>query len=107
MSVIIDSPKGLFNLSSDSGINAVVVFRDGELAVMPRTGRVSVEPSSGDSFSMVDTGSAFVSSQLNNAEVVDVLEGGSGIILAILAAAAVIAGILLARDGSENTPTSP
>ncbi len=35
------------------------------------------------------------------------LEGGSGIILAILAAAAVIAGIIIAADGSENTPTSP
>ncbi len=35
------------------------------------------------------------------------LEGGSGIILAILAAAAVIAGIIIAADGSEDTPTSP
>lgn len=35
------------------------------------------------------------------------VEGGSGIILAILAAAAVIAGIIIAADGSENTPTSP
>ncbi|GAB5488579.1 MAG: hypothetical protein Pars2KO_21490 [Parasphingorhabdus sp.] len=35
------------------------------------------------------------------------LEGGSGIILAILAAAAIIAGIIIAADGSEDTPTSP
>lgn len=35
------------------------------------------------------------------------VEGGSGIILAILAAAAVIAGIIIAADGSDNTPTSP
>lgn len=35
------------------------------------------------------------------------LEGGSGIVLAILAAAAVIAGIIIAADGSEDTPTSP
>ncbi|ATW04633.1 hypothetical protein C8024_17175 [Sphingopyxis sp. BSNA05] len=35
------------------------------------------------------------------------LEGGSGIIIAILAAAAVIAGIIIAADGSEDTPTSP
>ncbi len=35
------------------------------------------------------------------------LEGGSGIILAVLAAAAVIAGIIIAADGSEDTPTSP
>lgn len=35
------------------------------------------------------------------------LEGGSGIIIAILAAAAVIAGIVIAADGSEDTPTSP
>jgi len=35
------------------------------------------------------------------------VEGGSGIIIAILAAAAVIAGIIIAADGSENTPTSP
>ncbi|WP_417622253.1 hypothetical protein [Parasphingorhabdus sp.] len=35
------------------------------------------------------------------------LEGGSGIIVAILAAAAVIGGIVVAVDGSSNTPTSP
>ena len=35
------------------------------------------------------------------------LEGGSGIIIAILAAAAVIAGIIIAADGSDDTPTSP
>ena len=35
------------------------------------------------------------------------MEGGSGIILAILAAAAVIAGIIIAADGGDNTPTSP
>ena len=35
------------------------------------------------------------------------IEGGSGIIIAILAAAAVIAGIIIAADGSEDTPTSP
>jgi hypothetical protein len=35
------------------------------------------------------------------------LEGGSGIIIAILAAAAVIAGIVIAADGSDDTPTSP
>jgi hypothetical protein len=35
------------------------------------------------------------------------VEGGSGIILAILAAAAVIGGIIIAADGSEDTPTSP
>ena len=35
------------------------------------------------------------------------LEGGSGIIIAILAAAAVIAGIIIAADGNANTPTSP
>jgi hypothetical protein len=35
------------------------------------------------------------------------LEGGAGIIIAILAAAAVIAGIIVAADGSDDTPTSP
>ncbi len=35
------------------------------------------------------------------------LEGGSGVILAVLAAAAVIAGIIIAADGSDDTPTSP
>ena len=35
------------------------------------------------------------------------LEGGSGIIIAILAAAAVIAGIVIAADGNNDTPTSP
>ncbi|OAN99610.1 hypothetical protein [Parasphingorhabdus sp.] len=35
------------------------------------------------------------------------LEGSSGIIVAILAAAAVIAGIIIAADGSDDTPTSP
>jgi|TARA_R110002049_G_scaffold87815_6_gene222341 hypothetical protein len=35
------------------------------------------------------------------------VEGGSGIIIAILAAAAVIGGIVIAADGSEDTPTSP
>ncbi len=35
------------------------------------------------------------------------LEGGSGIILAILAAAAIIAGIIIAADGSDDTPISP
>lgn len=35
------------------------------------------------------------------------LEGGSGILIAILAAAAVIAGIIIAADGSEDEPTSP
>ncbi|WP_339693462.1 hypothetical protein [uncultured Parasphingorhabdus sp.] len=35
------------------------------------------------------------------------VEGGSGIIIAILAAAAVIAGIIIAADGSEDAPTSP
>ena len=35
------------------------------------------------------------------------LEGGSGIIIAVLAAAAVIAGIIIAADGSDDTPTSP
>ena len=38
---------------------------------------------------------------------VKAVEGGSGIIIAILAAAAVIGGIIIAADGSENTPTSP
>lgn len=35
------------------------------------------------------------------------LEGGSGIILAILAAAAVIAGIIIAADGDDDGPVSP
>jgi hypothetical protein len=35
------------------------------------------------------------------------VEGGSGILIAILAAAAVIAGIIIASDGSEDAPTSP
>lgn len=35
------------------------------------------------------------------------LEGSSGIIVALLAAAAVIAGIIIAADGSDDTPTSP
>lgn len=36
------------------------------------------------------------------------LEGrGSSIIIAILAAAAIIAGIIIAADGSDDTPTSP
>jgi hypothetical protein len=35
------------------------------------------------------------------------LEGDSGIIIAILAAVAVIAGIVIAADGSDSTPTSP
>jgi len=35
------------------------------------------------------------------------LEGGSGVIVAILAAAAIIAGIIIAADGSDDTPTSP
>lgn len=35
------------------------------------------------------------------------LEGGSGIIIAVLAAAAIIAGIIIAADGSDDTPTSP
>ncbi|WP_373491283.1 hypothetical protein [Parasphingorhabdus sp.] len=35
------------------------------------------------------------------------VEGGTGIILAILAAAAIIGGIIIAADGSEDTPTSP
>lgn len=34
------------------------------------------------------------------------LEGGSGIIIAILAAAAIIAGIVIAVDGSDDTPVS-
>ncbi len=32
---------------------------------------------------------------------------GSGIILALLAAAAVIAGIIIAADGTDDKPTSP
>lgn len=35
------------------------------------------------------------------------LEGGTGIILAILAAAAIIAGIIIAADNKDDTPTSP
>lgn len=35
------------------------------------------------------------------------LEGGTGIILAILAAAAIIAGIVIAADNEDDTPTSP
>ena len=36
------------------------------------------------------------------------LEGGSGILIAILAAAAIIAGIIIAADdGGEDIPTSP
>jgi hypothetical protein len=35
------------------------------------------------------------------------VEGGSGILIAILAAAAVIAGIIIVADGSEDAPTSP
>ena len=35
------------------------------------------------------------------------LEGGSGIIIAVLAAAAIIAGIVIAADNEEDTPTSP
>jgi len=35
------------------------------------------------------------------------LEGSTGIIVALLAAAAVIGGIIIAADGSEDTPTSP
>lgn len=35
------------------------------------------------------------------------LEGENGILLAILAAAAVIAGIIILADGEENLPTSP
>lgn len=36
------------------------------------------------------------------------LEGNSGIFLALLAAAAIIAGIIIAADGDEETlPTSP
>ena len=35
------------------------------------------------------------------------LEGGSGIVLAILAAAAIIAGIIIAADGSDDDPISP
>ncbi len=34
------------------------------------------------------------------------LEGGSGIILAILAAAAIIAGIIIAADNEDDVPTS-
>ena len=35
------------------------------------------------------------------------LEGESGILIAILAAAAIIAGIIIAADGGEDAPTSP
>lgn len=35
------------------------------------------------------------------------LEGSSGIIIAVLAAAAVIGGIIIAADGDSNSPTSP
>ena len=34
------------------------------------------------------------------------LEGGSGILLAVLAAAAVIAGIVLVADGGDDDPVS-
>ncbi len=35
------------------------------------------------------------------------LEGDSGVIIAIAAAVAVIVGIVIAADGSDDTPTSP
>jgi len=35
------------------------------------------------------------------------LEGASGIIIAILAAGAIIAGIIIAADNDEDEPTSP
>lgn len=108
--VLIDSPKGIFTLSSGTGINAVAVFRDGELAVMPRRGSLSVTFGEGDSFSVINEGNAFVSSQLNDAQVVNVIDGSSGgasIILALLAAAAIIAGIVIAAGNNDDTPTSP
>ena len=35
------------------------------------------------------------------------LSGGTGILIAVLAAAAIIAGILIAADNNSDTPTSP
>ncbi len=35
------------------------------------------------------------------------LEGGSGIIIALLAAAAIVAGIVIAAGNDSDTPTSP
>ncbi|MFL0357356.1 hypothetical protein ACI5KX_12860 [Erythrobacter sp. GH1-10] len=35
------------------------------------------------------------------------LEGESGILIAILASAAIIAGIIIVADGGEDAPTSP
>ena len=35
------------------------------------------------------------------------MEGGSGIIIGILAAAAIIAGIIIAADSDDDAPTSP
>ncbi|MDG1907194.1 MAG: hypothetical protein P8I38_16370 [Arenicella sp.] len=106
-SVSIESPKGTFNLTSEGGIDAVAVFNDdGELAIMPRSGSLAVTSATGSAVSILNTDNAFVSSQLNQGQVVDVIIGGSnGILLALLAASAAIAGIIIIAD--DNNPTSP
>lgn len=107
-SVSIESPKGTFNLTSEGGIDAVAVFNDddGELAIMPRSGSLAVTSATGSAVSILNTDNAFVSSQLNQGQVVDVIISGSnGILLALLAASAAIAGIIIIAD--DNNPTSP
>lgn len=105
-SVSIESPKGTFNLTSEGRVDAIAVFNDGEFAIMPNSGNLAVTPATGDVVSILSTENAFVSSQSNQGQVVDVaLGGGSSLGTLLLGAAAVIAGVVIISQ--DDDPTSP
>lgn len=100
----IATPSGVFRVTSDQTLQGIAIYQNGEFAIKSEQGTFIIESDSDSSVTKIDQQTAYVYAN-GQSKTVDVLEGGNGIILAILAAAAVIAGIIIAAD--DNDPTSP
>ena len=100
----IDTPSGTFRVTADNTASGIAIYQNGEFAIKSLAGSFTVENDSDSAVAKIDQQTAFMHAD-GQPRTVDVLEGENGILIALLAAAAVIAGIIIISD--DNTPTSP
>ena len=101
------SATGTLRVASQTNMSVIVVLKDGELGILSKAGDLVVESVSGDAFHTVQEGAGAVFSKTGDLEVIEVLEGENGILIALLAAAAVIAGIIIIADDNDSTDPGP
>lgn len=104
--VTFDTPAGKFVVTSDSDIDAVAAFDDGEFVLVSQAGNVSVESENGDVITNVDANNAFAFTSSTGARSVDVqLLGGNNTTRTILILLGIGGAILILDD--DDDPASP